>query len=158
MLSHIPHQACVWKWSTLELVRRGIHHADWKPFIQASQLDSITWIFSPGHVSVLGNERADVLAGAAEIKGYLIMDPPAVRAAVQDMLSATRVEKDSHMLRRLIEKNVARADCRQGELYGPAKRRSNQLLMETISIHMLRWTLQWRGESLKTTSDGDEDP
>ena len=105
---------------------------------------------------MLGNERADVLAGEAEVKGDLIMDPPAVRAAVQDML--TRVAEDSHTLNRLIEKNVARGAGRQGELYGPAKRRYNQLLMETISIYTLRWTLQRRGESLGTTSDDDEDP
>ena len=144
--------------STLELVRQGMYYADWKPIIQESQLDSITWIFPPGHAGVRGNERADVLAGAAEVKGDLIMDPPAVRAAVQDMLSATRVEEYSHTLNRLIEKNVARGDGRQGKLYGPAKRRSNQLLMETISIYTLRWTLQRRGVSLRTTSDDDEDP
>ena len=45
--------------------------------------------FSPGHAGVLGNERADVLAGSAEIRGTLIMDPLAVRAAVQEMLTAT---------------------------------------------------------------------
>ena len=61
--------------STLDLVRQGMHYADWKPLITASQLESITWIFSPGHAGVLGNERADVLAGAAVIKGDLIMDP-----------------------------------------------------------------------------------
>ena len=48
--------------------------------------------FSPGHAGVLGNERADVLTGSAEIRGTLIMDPPAVRAAVQEMLTATRTE------------------------------------------------------------------
>ena len=45
-----------------------------------SKLQSIVWIFSPGHTGVLGNERADVLAGSAEIRGTLIMDPPAVRS------------------------------------------------------------------------------
>lgn len=84
------------------------------------------------------------------------MDPPAVRDAVQDMLSATSVDEDSHTVRRLIERNVAHGDGRQGELYEPAKRSSNQLLMETISIYTLRWTLQRRGEW--TTTDGDEDP
>jgi ribonuclease HI len=144
--------------STLDLVRQGMHYADWKPLITASQLESITWIFSPGHAGVLGNERADVLAGEAVIKGDLIMDPPAVRAAVQEMLSATRVEEDSYTLDRLKEKNVARGDGRQGMLHGPAKRRANQLLMETISIYTLRWTLQRRGESLWTSVDDEEDP
>ena len=87
-----------------------------------------------------------MLAGEAVIKGDLIMDPPAVRAVVQEMLSATRVEEDSYTLDRLKEKNVARGDGRQGMLHGPAKRRVNQLLMETISIYTLRWTLQRRGE------------
>ena len=45
----------------------------------------------PGHAGVLGNERADVLAGSAEIRGTL-MDHPAVRAAVQEILTDTRTE------------------------------------------------------------------
>ena len=32
--------------STLDLVRQGMHYADWKSLITASQLESITWIFS----------------------------------------------------------------------------------------------------------------
>jgi len=68
--------------STLDLVRQGMHYADWKPLITASQFESITvtWIFSPGHAGVLGNERADVLAGEAITKDNFIMDPPAVRS------------------------------------------------------------------------------
>ena len=62
------------------------------PAITASQLESIVWIFSHGHAGVLDNKRADVLAGSAEIRGTLIMDPPAVRAAVQEMLTTTRTE------------------------------------------------------------------
>ena len=90
-----------------------MHYADWKPLITASQLESITWIFSPGHAGVLGNKRADVLVGEAVIKVDLIMDPLAVRAAVQEMLSATRVEEDSHTLDRLEEKKI---DCIYYEL------------------------------------------
>ena len=112
--------------------------------ISASQLESITWIFSPGHAGVLGNERTDVLAKEAVIKGDLIMDPPAVRGAVQKMLSVTRVEEDFNTLNRLRVKNVARGDSHQGMLHGPAKRRANQLLMETTSIYTLRWALRWR--------------
>ena len=107
--------------STLEKVRLGMHYADWKPAITASQLESIVWIFSPGHAGVLGNERADVLAGSAEIRGTLIMDPPAVRAAVQEMQTATRTEV-SLTLDLLGEKKVARGDGRHGTVHGPAKR------------------------------------
>ena len=125
-------------------MRHDIHYADWKPLISASQLESITWIFSPGHAGVLGEERTDVLAKEAVIKGDFIMDPPAVRGAVQKMLSATRVEEDFNTLNRLRVKNVARGDSHQGMLHGPAKRRANQLLMETTSIYTLRWALRWR--------------
>ena len=72
------------------------------------------------------------------------MDLPAVHGAVQKMLSATRVEEDFNTLNRLRVKNVARGDSHQGMLHGPAKRRANQLLMETTSIYTLRWALQWR--------------
>ena len=105
---------------------------------------------------MLGNERADVLAGTADVRGALIMDPPAVLSAVREMLSATRVEEDSYTLSRLEEKGVGRGDGRQGELHGPVKRRANQLLMETISIHTLRWTLQRRGVSALTRSEVDD--
>ena len=97
-----------------------MHYADWKSAITASQLESIVWIFSPGHAGVLGNERADLLAGSAEIRSTLIMDPPAVRAAVQEMLTATRTEV-SVTLDLLKEKNVAHGDGRHGTLHGPAK-------------------------------------
>ena len=74
---------------TFEKVRLGMHYADWKSAITASQLENFVWISSPSHAGVLGNERADVLAGSAEIRGTLIT---AVRAAVQEMLTATRTE------------------------------------------------------------------
>ena len=76
--------------------------------------------------------------------GTLIMDPPTVRAAVQYMLTATRTEV-SFTFDLLKEKEVARGDGRHGTLHGPAKRRANQMLMETVSIHTLRWTLQRKG-------------
>ena len=62
---------------------------DWKPAITARQLE-IVWNFSLGHAGVLGNERVDVLAGSAEIRGILIIDPPAVSAIVQDILTVTK--------------------------------------------------------------------
>ena len=49
--------------STLNLVRQGLHYADWLRMIQATELVSITWILSSRHADVLGYERADVLAG-----------------------------------------------------------------------------------------------
>ena len=45
---------------TFEKVRLGMHYADWKSAITASQLENFVWISSPSHAGVLGNERADV--------------------------------------------------------------------------------------------------
>ena len=88
------------------------------------------------------------------------MDPTAVRAAVQEMLTATRTEV-SFTLDLLEEKKVAHGDGRHGTLHGTAKRRANQMLsmlMETVNIYTLRWILQRRGESIWMTSDDDGDP
>ena len=51
----------------------------------------------------------------------------------------------SYTLESLEEKKVAHAGGRHGALRESAKRRTNQMLMETVSIHNLRWTLQRRG-------------
>ena len=53
--------------STLQKVRKEYLYADWVPLISASSLENVTWIFSPGHAGVRGNERADSLAGDAAI-------------------------------------------------------------------------------------------
>ena len=55
------------------------------------------------HRVALSIERVDVLAGSAQI-----FDPPAVCAAVQEMLTATRTEV-SYILDLLKEKNVAQS-------------------------------------------------
>ena len=46
--------------------------------ICASGLLNIRWIFSPGSAGVLGNESANVLAGAVDVRRVLILDHPAV--------------------------------------------------------------------------------
>ena len=76
--------------STLQKVRNEFLYADWMPLISGSSLENITWIFSPGHAGVQGNERADSLAGDAAIDGNLTLDPPAVIQCVSDQLNASR--------------------------------------------------------------------
>ena len=53
--------------STLQKVEGEWMYADWLNPLQNSALQKITWIFSPGHAGVTGNERADSLAGSAVI-------------------------------------------------------------------------------------------
>ena len=47
-------------------------------------------IFSPGHVDVIGNERADSLTGDAAIDNNLTLDPPTVIQCVADQLATKR--------------------------------------------------------------------
>ena len=55
-----------------------------------SVLEKATWIFSPGHACVTGNERADSLAGSAVIDKDLILDPPTVLLCVKENLVQNR--------------------------------------------------------------------
>ena len=66
--------------------------------------DQITWIFCPGQARVLGNERTDVLAGAAVIDNNLTLDPPTVLQCIKDHLSLSRPQTSSYTLTFLKEK------------------------------------------------------
>ena len=103
---------------TIEKVHLGMHYADLKPANTASQPEIIIWIFSSGHANVLGNE----------IRDALIMDAPAVSAAVQEMLTRTEALYTLDLLK---ETNVTRGYGRQCALYGPAKRRAT-MEMEVV--------------------------
>ena len=137
--------------STLEKIQAGSLYADWVQTIQDTQgISRLQWIFCPGHAGVKGNERADQLAGSAEIEGVLTLDSPTVIRLVRDHLASTRVE-DSFTTEMLIEKGVKPGEARKCELRDPVRRCINQLMMETISLQTLRWTLKRRGEEAWST-------
>ena len=97
-----------------------------------------------------GNERADQLAGSAKIQGVLTLDSPNVVGLVRDHLASNRVE-DSFTKEMLIEMGVKPGEARKCELRDPVRRCINQLMMETISLQTLRWTLKRRGEEAWST-------
>ena len=49
-------------------------YADWLEPLRNSVLEKVTWIYSPGHAGVTGNERADSLTGSAAIDNDLTLD------------------------------------------------------------------------------------
>ena len=59
--------------------------------LQDSALEKLTWVFSPGHARVSGNERADTLAGTAAIDNNLTLDPPTVLQCVKQHLEEIRI-------------------------------------------------------------------
>ena len=130
--------------STLEKVKGGQLYADWVGPLGSSHLKKLTWLFCPGHSGVRGNERADHLAGSAALgEERLTLDPPTVLQAVRAYLHQQEQAPSSHTLDVLTEKGVQRGAGCMKDLFGPARRRYNQLLFNTISVHTLQWTI-WR--------------
>ena len=132
--------------STLQKVRKEFLYADWMPLISGSSLENITWIFSPGHAGVRGNERADSLAGDAAIDRNLTLDPPAVIQCVSDQLIASRPQSSSYTLSLLKEKGVKPGEGATCNSRCVTRRHQNQLLMETVSLQTLKYSLMTRDE------------
>ena len=132
---------------SLDKISTGMLHADWYASINQSNLQSIRWIFCPGHAGVRGNERADALAGQATVESGLTLDPDTVLALVSEYLDDNRVET-SQTTQSLKDAGIKRGAGRNSNLRGAARRRSNQQLMGIISLNTLRWTLERRGELL----------
>ena len=64
--------------NNLEKIVTSMLYADWVVSIQQSNLQSIRWMFCPGHAGVSGNERADAVAGQALTESTLTLDPGTV--------------------------------------------------------------------------------
>ena len=58
------------------------YYADWMYIILKDQFDQITWTFSPSHAGIVGNERVDVLAGAAVIDKIFTLDLTLLKIAI----------------------------------------------------------------------------
>ena len=142
--------------SSLEKVKKNMLHADWKRHINGSKLDGVRWIFCPSHAGVRGKERADELASQGEIRGTLTLDPATVLASAQEKVLKEEENEESHTLDELKRKGIRRGAGRSSHLRGPARRISNQMIMETISLHTLRWLLKRREEQLWTCADCDD--
>ena len=137
--------------STLEKIRRKNLHADWTPIIHRSCIAKITWIYCPGHSGVSGNEAADKLAGSAPIEANdILFDPQAVIKMVETSLCNNKYDEtsSSNTLLSLIDSGVKRGDGAKCKLRGPTRRRTNQLMLGTVSAQTLKWSLGRRTEQL----------
>ena len=132
--------------STLQKISMEYLYADWVSIICYSSIERLTWIFNSGHAGVQGDERAHSLAGKAVIDNNLTIDPATVIQCVSDQLIASRHKSASYTLSRLKENRVRSGDGATCNSRGVARRRQNQLLMETLSLQTLRHTLMTRDE------------
>ena len=83
--------------STLEK-KKTLLYADLVELIHTKQLQTITWILCPGHAEVMCNERADSLAGTADINDELTLDLPVVMAHVKEHIAAHQPPSNSFTL------------------------------------------------------------
>ena len=90
-------------------------------------------------------------------RGTLVLDPPTVMASVEEWFNDNRVVSESHTLAYLMEQGVQRGSGRHSLLCGPTRSFINQLMMGTISMYTLKWTLKRRGEQIWTCG-ACEDP
>ena len=141
--------------STLDKISTGMLYADWVTSIKQSNLQSVRWIFCPGHSGVRGNERADALADLAVNESTLTLDPATVLSLVSEHLDTKR-EDTSQTTINLKNNGFIRGAGRTSDLRGAIRRRTNQLLTGTISLDTLRWTLQRRGEQLWSNPSCDD--
>ena len=91
-----------------------------------------------------------------QIGGTLTLDPATVLASAQERIVREEENEESHTLEVLKGKGIKRGAGRSSLMRGPARRISNQLTMETISLHTLKWLLQRREEQLWTCTDCDD--
>lgn len=119
-------------------------HCEWVDYLRTSRLKKLTWMYTPGHAGVKGNERADQLANEAHMQSGRCMDRADILSAVRTHLSETSEYRYS--LNRLLELGVKPGQARQCRLRGRERRYHNQLLMGTISRGTLAWLLQRRTE------------
>ena len=110
--------------STLAKIQNGLLHTEWVASIRQSHLQSVRWIFCPGHAGVLGNERADALAGEALNECTLTLDPPIVLALVSEYLDTSRVDTD-YTTSCLKDKGIPRGAGRKHNSHGPSRCISN---------------------------------
>ena len=146
---------------TLTKITPGYLCADWLPIITRSSLEKITWIFTPGHAGVLGNERADSLADAAIADCNITLDAPTVIQIVAERLKTSRPQSSSHTLSILQEKGIQHGVGATVNNRGADRRQQNQLLMETLSLQTLRAALAAKAERLWTCPrccDANADP
>ena len=115
--------------------------------IQDIKMTRLEWIFCPGHLGVQDNEKADRLVNSADVLEGLTLDAPTVLAVVSDSLTNAR-EEESYTKKIMSSKEVKLGEGRKSNMRDPARRRTNQLLKETVSVPTPRWTLLRRGEDL----------
>ncbi len=131
--------------SMLRKIEAGSTRKQWISSISESSLQKITWIFTPGHAGVKGNERADHLAGIAEMEEGKSMDRADIITAIKEKFKKDE-DCQSETMCRLQELGIKRGIATKEHLSGKSRRFVNQHRTGTVSRGTLVGLLQRRAE------------
>ena len=126
--------------------------------LEKSHLLRVTFIFVPGHAGVMGNERADQLAGLAHVSAGQAMDRSDILNALKDegRVNEGGDDCDSATMARLYELRIERGLVRRERYRGRQRRLVNQHRTGTISRYTLRDLLEMRSSHLWTLFNEDD--
>jgi ribonuclease HI len=144
--------------SMIRKVEAGSVRRQWTESLQRSAIRRVTFIFVPGHMGVVGNERADRLAGSATISEGQPMD----RSDILNTLREVGRKDDfqlskSTSLARLQESGVKIGVARQEKHNRLTGRLVNQHRTGTISRYTLVEILRGTSEHLWTCPECKDD-
>ena len=134
--------------NVLKRVESRTLRKEWFGYIDGCSLKKITWIYSPSHTGVEGNEMADSLASNAPINCSMTMDKGDIMRALTTHLESEEVESDAPVVSGLEELGIAKGSGRQCEKAGVPRRVFNQTCTGTISTATLHYILRRATEHL----------
>ena len=79
----------------LEKLESGMSYRDWHTAMQCLRLQTLLWIYRPGHAVFCGNERTDRLAITADITSGLYLGEAEVPRGLNNILNMDRQEHDN---------------------------------------------------------------
>ena len=82
-----------------------------------------------------GNKKADKWAGSARGEGIFTLDAPTDISTIRDHLASSNKEV-SYTKDLVVQKRVKYGEGRKSEMRDPARRYSNQLMIETVSMSL----------------------
>ena len=138
--------------SVLTKIDNGQLRAEWLEALVGTGIQSLTWIFCPGHCGVKGNERADQLVNSAASDETFRRDKAEIAKQLTEFYQ--REEEASQEERvavgRMREMGVQRGDGKRCQLYGRERRIWSQRATGTISMATLKTLLERGTEHIWT--------
>ena len=126
--------------SMLKKIEKGQLRQEWHQSIGRIGLQSIKWIFCPGHSGVGGNVEADKLAGQAVVNCSVSCDRRELLQILEQKLREEEESQDDNhnAIERMKEMGIQRGSARTCTLAGRERRYFNQRATGTISVYTLR--------------------